>query len=126
MHFGANNDIDNTNATNVWDDNYLFVGHMSDSSSQITDSTSNNDNLNQESGTPVYDVTGQIDKAITYDTTPESHNNANLTWDGIGEFTATIWFKSGAFVGTDNMTKVDRSVLVKLSSNGKSVRLYFW
>jgi len=37
-------------------------------------------------------VTGKVGDAITY--ANEGHNNANLTWDGVGEFTAEIWFKT--------------------------------
>jgi hypothetical protein len=77
----------------TWNSNYLFVGHMNQTSTQINDSTSNADHLDQVTGTPVYGVTGQVGDAITY--LDEGHNNANTTWDGVGEVTVEIWFKTG-------------------------------
>jgi len=97
MYFdNAGSPTDRQDADGTWNSNYLFVGHMNDASTQVTDSSGNDYHLDTVDGTPTYDVAGKVGAAITYDGSSEGHddNNSPLLWDGVGEFTAEVWFKS--------------------------------
>lgn len=94
LYYGfAGETVDQADPEAVWDSNYLAVYHMGDADTPLLDSTSNDFDL-AESGDPTYQVSGQIKFAVDYDGNGDDHRSGTLVWDGVGEFTAEIWFKT--------------------------------
>ena len=94
LYYGfAGETVDQSDPEAVWDSNYRSVYHMGDSSAPVLDSTSNDFDLS-ENGDPTYQVSGKIKDAISYDGNGDDHRSGTEVWDGVGEFTAEIWFKT--------------------------------
>lgn len=106
LYYGfAGETVDQADPEAVWDSNYLAVYHMGDADTPLLDSTSNDFDLD-ESGDPTYQVSGQIKFAVDYDGNGDDHRSGTLVWDGVGEFTAEIWFKT--VVGAEQNLIVQR------------------
>jgi len=94
LYYGfAGETVDQSDPEAVWDSNYRAVYHMGDADTPLLDSTSNDFDLT-ESGDPTYQVSGQIKFAVDYDGNGDDHRSGTEVWDGVGEFTAEIWFKT--------------------------------
>ena len=94
LYYGNSSEtIDQADPEAVWDSNYRAVYHLGDSDTPVLDSTSNDFDLT-ESGDPTYQQSGQIKYAVDYDGNGDDHRSGILVWDGVGEFTAEIWFKT--------------------------------
>jgi len=94
LYYGfAGETVDQADPEAVWDSNYRAVYHMGDADTPVLDSTSNDFDLD-ESGDPTYQVPGQIKFAVDYDGNGDDHRSGTEVWDGVGEFTAEIWFKT--------------------------------
>ncbi|RLI53783.1 MAG: hypothetical protein DRP09_14830 [Candidatus Thorarchaeota archaeon] len=88
--------VGNTNespAQNVWNPNYKIVLHMNGSSySDLKDSTSNNNDVNQQGGSPTCNTDGKIGKAVDFEESeneylkatsfslPEDSNHTVMVW----------------------------------------------
>jgi len=94
LYYGfAGETVDQADPEAVWDSNYRAVYHMGDADTPLLDSTSNDFDLD-ESGDPVYQQSGQIKFAVDYDGNGDDHRSGTEVWDGVGPFTAEIWFKT--------------------------------
>ncbi len=94
IYYGfAGETVDQSDPEAVWDSNYRAVYHGMDASAPVLDSTSNDFDLS-ENGDPTYQVPGPIKDAISYDGNGDDHRSGTEVWDGVGEFTAEIWFKT--------------------------------
>src|SRR3989338_9037174 len=68
MYYGNSSTTDGQSGTGVWDSNYQLVYHMKDTSSTITDSTSNGINASKRSTMePNYTSSGQMNGAQSFD-----------------------------------------------------------
>jgi hypothetical protein len=57
---------DQQNAAGTWDSNYVMVHHMNEASSNIIDSTSNDNDSDAVDGSPTYGATGKVGDAIDF------------------------------------------------------------
>jgi len=64
MYYGNSGASDQQQATSTWDDNFLCVQHMNESSGNVIDSTDSDNDSTVVGGTPGYGSTGQIGDSI--------------------------------------------------------------
>ncbi len=138
MYYGNPNCINQENPTDVWDENFIAVYHMSDPSSGITDSTSNAFDSIASSGVDAddYGQTGIAASAVKYDGTGHDDNDehhqlpddllTNSEWEE--EYTLEAWTNVDSYSTTDThaivsmqeTSRTELQVLRDTNSNGKS------
>jgi len=99
LYYGNSGASDISNATDVWDSNYVMVQHLNETSGgtdAIKDSTSNN-NDGTDIGSPTFGASGQIDGAIDFDGTDDNINMTDTSFD----FERTDSFSLSAWIKTD-------------------------
>jgi RHS repeat-associated protein len=105
---------DQSSKTGVWDSNFAFVSHMSDSAANTTvaDSTSNTANGTASKNTTGFTTTGKIGQGFVFNRTTLADKIAT-TLHRTSAFTWEAWFKS-TFAGTyENILSIDGTNYVK-------------
>jgi len=102
MYYGNSSTTDGQSGTGVWDSNYQLVYHMKDTSSTITDSTSNGINASKRSTMePNYTSSGQMNGAQSFDGVNDHFTLSTSTGTELDSTTMSIsfWFKPTAKLG---------------------------
>jgi hypothetical protein len=101
---------------NVWPSDYVMVHHMTGASATaLDDSTSNNNDVTGEAGTPDYDQAGKVGNAVNLDGSTEYltiADSASLTF--AGDITLSAW----VYRDTDTTTNM---VMAKMFSASNEV-----
>ncbi|CAB1057424.1 Beta-galactosidase (EC [Olavius sp. associated proteobacterium Delta 1] len=81
----------------VWDDNYLMVHHLNQSSGTLNDSTQYNHDSNTETGM-TYQQTGQISSCLLFDESDDYYDVSDFDYGDT--FTVSMWAKVTDNVGS--------------------------
>jgi len=98
------NTLCNTNRQNsegVWSSTYKMVHHMEESSGDLIDSTSNNNN-GTNNGPATLNTSGMIDGAYDFDNSGDFITIGSSPNFGAGPFTITLWAKAFSFAAGSN------------------------
>lgn len=112
VYYGNASADNQQNPTAVWDTDFLGVYHLEELSGTIYDATAHH-NCNP-GGSPVYDVVGRINGAISLDYSTSDLINCGTDWLGTGALTISGWINPANLGGggygriTDNGTLVLR------------------
>jgi len=79
----------------VWDSSFLAVFHSEDTSSPLTDSTSNDRDATGY-GTPTYSATGIMEDAVTYGSGDYHRPGTGEVLQGLDDITCELWVKSSS------------------------------
>jgi len=108
IYYGNPNTSDGADPTNVWDSNFKAVWHMKDyTTSQILDSTSNNNTGNKKGANEPLEVEAKIGKGQSFDGTNDKitvNDNSSLYFY---DFTFTAWIKTGSVSGSRYILEKD-------------------
>lgn len=106
IYYRSADTTDGEDATNVWDSDFGAVLHMAGAAYTDIDDVANSNDISGEYGSPAYNQTGVINKAVYFDGTSgdEIYAPDNATIDATTAITISCWLKK-----TDN---TDRGVLL--------------
>ncbi len=97
MYYGGGSSSDQSNATGVWDDNYVMVQHLQETpdntADQIKDSTSNANDGQTVTMASDDQVAGQIDGSLDFDGDNDYVNTKTVLDDMASELTIELWFR---------------------------------
>ena len=108
MHYGNSDCGNQQNPEMVWDENYIAVYHLSGFNYlEIDDSTSNNLDVIEQQGSPVFQVSGKIGLCVDFDEASLNVDDNDLLsfTDGSNNdkpFTIEAWVKFDSAGGGDN------------------------
>jgi len=96
MYYGKSDATDGADPTNVWDSNFVMVQHLKGASySALDDSTSNNNDIVGEGGSPDYNTDAKIGKGVNFVTASDeaiwANDSASLSLSSA--MTLEIWMK---------------------------------
>lgn len=102
MYYGNSSASDNQNPTDVWDNNFLAVYHLNESTGVCIDSTGNK-NGDGVLGTPTYKQSGAIGYSVTFDGSSgfDIPNDFGIFTNN--DFSIETWSKLDALVNNDQM-----------------------
>lgn len=108
LYYGNAGVGDQSDAVNVWDENYIMVQHLNESSGNHQDSTRNNHNSDDISVNEQAASTGLVNGADDFsDNLDYVRLPDHADWDLTGSYTIEAWVK-GADNDTSNQTVVGR------------------
>ena len=97
MYYGNDAAANQESVADTWDSNYVLVAHMSDADSQVSDSTSL-DNDFSENGDPTYQQSGKIHYAIDMDGSDYFQRSDDSDFDfDTSDFTIECVYKKDGF-----------------------------
>ena len=104
--------------TSVWDSHYRLVLHMTGgSATDIDDSTSNNNDVIGDEGSPAYNETGQVGKCVRFDgsavDTGDDLRIADSSTLSFGDATNDDEYTFEVWVNADDISSDDRTVFSK-------------
>ncbi len=114
MYYGNSSATNSENATDVWNVNYMMVQHLEETSggaNAITDSTANSNN-GTDINNPTFGAIGQLDGAISYNSTSQQYINCGDKSDL--EFATGVDFTIEAWIMTSS-TGVRKGIVGKRS-----------
>jgi hypothetical protein len=107
MYYGNDTIGDGQDEVNVWDDNYLGVWHLNESSGPINDSTFNNDGTNNGAS---FNTSEIIAGAYDFNGNGDAIETNSYTYNFDGEITLEAWFKySGSGTGSPRILEISQS-----------------
>lgn len=114
IYYGSAAASDQSNATGVWDANYQAVWHLTETSGQHLDSTSNNNDSTTVTVGTQGSASAQINGADAFDGTNHYIDTADI--DITGEITMEGWvYVAASKSGSDNAYIIDKQNLYSLA-----------
>ncbi len=111
MYYGNSTCDGQENIAGTWNSNYLLVQHMDQSSGNIIDSTSNNNDLTK-SGSPTYQSTGKVGYSIEFDGSSD-YFSESIDFSSYTAGTLEAWVKP------DNPTSEDYVLDYYVNTNNR-------
>jgi len=120
LYYG-NPSASETNDKDTWNTNYRMVLHMYGSTySDIKDSTSNNNNVSAQGGSPLFNQNGKIYKSVYVDGVDDYlrvEHSSSLNFGGSGApFTISLWYNRIS-------TADQRLIISKQSSDSDGIKI---
>lgn len=105
MYYGNAAAGDGADHENVWDSDFAMVHHLTgEAYGDLDDSTSNDNDVNGQTGPPTYNVTGQIAGAIDVESSVSAHvrtpNRASINATEGQKITIEAWVKAESNPGS--------------------------
>ena len=91
------------NPEDVWDSNYVFVGHCADTDDWLGDSTSNGVNFVENGNPSGYQATGIASYGVDGDGVDDYFTNNTLDVTGYAEMMVEVWYKSPSYSADDKI-----------------------
>ncbi|MFO7676948.1 MAG: DUF2341 domain-containing protein [Thermoplasmatota archaeon] len=131
MYFGNSDASNQENIHDVWDDNYVGVWHLNETSGNAIDSTVNN-NDGTLVNTPIQGMDGKIGKAYSFDGADgdyiELGNNNMPRTDGAVTLEAWAYYPLGTTPGTENLVLINdgSGAAIQLGFRNTAVTTWLW